>query len=94
MTWVLHFDGDERDVDWSFHDAEELASRSGLPEDEIADIRRAKALVIESVKRYGRVSGDASGHWINFGKDDPRNAFGAMSVSVRKGVLPEAIREE
>lgn len=100
MTWSLHFDGDASaawvgnvpelsTLEKQFSDAQDIARRNHLPELEIVDIGDTLNLVRAVSVKYGRVTGDASGHWINFGKDDPRTRFGALTVSVRLVEVPD-----
>lgn len=82
MTWSLQFEGDPSEVGQQFKEAGEQAKMNNLPALEITDIFDAYNLVATMVGKYGRVKGSASGHWSVYGKDDQRNKFGSVNLTI------------
>lgn len=82
MTWSLQFEGDPSEVGEQFKAAVEQGEANNIPSLEITDIWDTYTLVATMVGKYGRVKGSASGHWSVYEKDDPRNKFGSVNLTI------------
>ncbi len=61
MSWSLDFSGSGTTIADQFQTY--VASLTNVPVDEVADILRARDLVVRTADVNGSVSGSASGHW-------------------------------
>jgi hypothetical protein len=88
MTWSASFEGNEFEVEKQFQEVIASATRNNLPAMELVDIGDTANLVrVICMRNRVRVRGSASGQWITYGPEDPRNRFGRISLTI-DGVEP------
>lgn len=83
MSWSITFSGNEFEVEKQFQKGKHEAKLNNLPKMEQVDIGDVSNLLRAICMRNRvHVQGSASGHWIVFGDDDPRNRFGGINLSI------------